>query len=510
MRQESVADYLRQLESLRADGIRVGVAPHSVRACPRDWLEELGRYAESERLPLHVHASEQPREVEECLAEHGCRPIELLARTGCLGPHTTVVHATHADGAELDLLAEATRRVRLPDDRSRPRRRLPAGSSDRPPADRALHRQRLERADRPVRGAARARGHRPPPDRPARNLRGGAAALFGADEGGRSLGLESWPEIEIDLGHESLRGVEKRTCSTRSSPVAAPTSSAPAERDVVDPDCAVQARRLDRDPREDGPGGCARAHGHASPALPDREPHAHRRPPDPPKIAVEPADCEPQIACDVLSPDPCRCGGALPRSRRAVDGGNGENTGTGRRPARCETRRRPAGSCDRGVPCNLQVAQRQHGPLRRKNRSVRGSRRLLEAPVEARVTRAGEQPPQGCGGVLLRPIGPEEPEVVFRLLRRDIRRTGSRPPRSRPGSRSRDPAARAGAPLRSRAGDSGSGRPPEQSASAPRRRIPRLWSTSGSRAPDPDRGRRAPPCATAGRRPRARSPPPVK
>ena len=31
---------------------------------------------------------------------------------------------------------------------------------------------------------------------------------FGADEGARSLGLEEWPEIQIDLGHESLRGVE--------------------------------------------------------------------------------------------------------------------------------------------------------------------------------------------------------------------------------------------------------------------------------------------------------------
>ena len=39
------------------------------------------RYAARERLPLHVHACEQPREIEECLAEHGCRPIELLART---------------------------------------------------------------------------------------------------------------------------------------------------------------------------------------------------------------------------------------------------------------------------------------------------------------------------------------------------------------------------------------------------------------------------------------------
>ena len=105
MRQPSAAAYLAEVEALAAEGIRVGVAPHSVRACPRDWLEEIGRYAEREALTLHVHACEQPREIEECLAEHGCRPIELLARAGCLGERTTVVHATHADGAELDLLA---------------------------------------------------------------------------------------------------------------------------------------------------------------------------------------------------------------------------------------------------------------------------------------------------------------------------------------------------------------------------------------------------------------------
>ena len=113
-RQESVAAYLEQVESLRArDGARIGVAPHSVRACPPDWLEEIGRYAEREQLVLHVHASEQPREVEECLEEHGVRPIELLARSGCLGPRTTVVHATHATEAELDLIAQARARICL-------------------------------------------------------------------------------------------------------------------------------------------------------------------------------------------------------------------------------------------------------------------------------------------------------------------------------------------------------------------------------------------------------------
>src|SRR6476619_1434819 len=106
-RQGSVGEFIEQVEMLRGAGIGVGVAPHSVRACPPDWLEEIGRYAVSEGLPLHIHADEQPKEIEECLAEHGCRPIELLARTGCLTERTTVVHATHADGAELDLLASS-------------------------------------------------------------------------------------------------------------------------------------------------------------------------------------------------------------------------------------------------------------------------------------------------------------------------------------------------------------------------------------------------------------------
>jgi formimidoylglutamate deiminase len=109
--QPSVDAYFRQFEEVREAGIRVGLAPHSVRACPRDWLEEIGRYAGERGLVLHVHADEQPQEIEECVAEHGIRPIELLADTGCLGPQTTVVHATHASERELDLLAEAGSRV---------------------------------------------------------------------------------------------------------------------------------------------------------------------------------------------------------------------------------------------------------------------------------------------------------------------------------------------------------------------------------------------------------------
>jgi formimidoylglutamate deiminase len=208
MRQESPAEYLRQLESLRADGVRVGVAPHSVRACPREWLEEIGRFAAAEQLPLHVHADEQPREIEECLAEHGCRPIELLERTDCLGPHVTVVHATHADGAELDLLAQSGTTVCA----------CPTTESDLAdgflPAARIEHRRiplcigsdsnvRIDPLEelREVEGIARRQTG-------TRGVFSSERLLcFGADEGGRSLGLESWPDIEVDLEHHSLRGV---------------------------------------------------------------------------------------------------------------------------------------------------------------------------------------------------------------------------------------------------------------------------------------------------------------
>ena len=204
MRQESPAEYLRQLESLRADGVRVGLAPHSVRACPREWLEEIGRFAEAERLPLHIHADEQPREIEECLAEHGCRPIELLERTGCLGSHVTVVHATHADGAELDLLASSESHPQgwgrlvdgfLPAARIE-HRRIPICIG----SDSNVRIDPLEEL-REVEGIARRQTG-------TRGVFSTERLLcFGADEGGRSLGLESWPDIEVDTDHDSLRGV---------------------------------------------------------------------------------------------------------------------------------------------------------------------------------------------------------------------------------------------------------------------------------------------------------------
>jgi formimidoylglutamate deiminase len=209
-RQESVTEYLRQLEELRDAGIRVGVAPHSVRACPENWLTELGRYAASEELPLHVHADEQPREILECLDEYGVRPIQLLARAGCLGPHTTVVHATHANGEEFDLVARSGARVCacptteanlgdgfLPVERLCTRAiGMCIGSDSNVRIDPLEELRELE-------GIARRQAGR-------RNVISCESLLsFGSDEGAGALGLDSWPEIEVDLAHQQLEGVDE-------------------------------------------------------------------------------------------------------------------------------------------------------------------------------------------------------------------------------------------------------------------------------------------------------------
>ncbi len=102
----SVDAYLARVEELRQRGVLIGVAPHSVRAVPENWFRTIADYSRAHDLPLHVHADEQVAEIEQCRAATGSRPIDLLDRYGALGPHTTIVHATHADDYEIALLAQ--------------------------------------------------------------------------------------------------------------------------------------------------------------------------------------------------------------------------------------------------------------------------------------------------------------------------------------------------------------------------------------------------------------------
>jgi formimidoylglutamate deiminase len=106
----SFEPFARSVESLRAHVgddpfVRIGAAPHSVRALPKAWLARLPELGE---LPLHMHVAEQPAELAACVAEHGRRPVELLSDLGLLHERFTAVHAVHLSPHEVAALRHAT------------------------------------------------------------------------------------------------------------------------------------------------------------------------------------------------------------------------------------------------------------------------------------------------------------------------------------------------------------------------------------------------------------------
>ena len=83
---------------------RAGAAIHSVRAVPSDQMHPVVAWARQAGAPLHAHMSEQRAENEACQAFYGVSPTRLLYDEDVLGPRTTMVHATHVDPADLELL----------------------------------------------------------------------------------------------------------------------------------------------------------------------------------------------------------------------------------------------------------------------------------------------------------------------------------------------------------------------------------------------------------------------
>lgn len=102
----STASMLRLLERLKplceAPGLRLGVAPHSLRAVPPEALCDLlaGIAALDARAPIHIHIAEQVQEVDDCIAWSGQRPVAWLLDHAPVDARWCLVHATHMDADE--------------------------------------------------------------------------------------------------------------------------------------------------------------------------------------------------------------------------------------------------------------------------------------------------------------------------------------------------------------------------------------------------------------------------
>jgi formimidoylglutamate deiminase len=212
-----VETFLGRVDALRAwaatrgdDRVAVGVAAHSVRAVPAAWLEAIGAYAREHDLVLHVHAHEQGRELEECDAEHGCTPVELLLRCGFLGPSTSVIHGIHVSERDVDVLSETgtivvscpTTEGNLGDGFLPALRYRDAGVRLAIGSDSQVRVDPFEEVRELETGARRERQTR-------HALLAAAGDLWGelVSNGCASLGLREAGTVAIDLDHPDLRGV---------------------------------------------------------------------------------------------------------------------------------------------------------------------------------------------------------------------------------------------------------------------------------------------------------------
>ena len=102
----STDSMLRLLDRLRpecdAQGARLGLAPHSLRAVPPESLSEVlrGLNALDASAPIHIHIAEQTAEVDACLAWSGQRPVDWLLDHVPVDKRWCLVHATHLSASE--------------------------------------------------------------------------------------------------------------------------------------------------------------------------------------------------------------------------------------------------------------------------------------------------------------------------------------------------------------------------------------------------------------------------
>lgn len=104
--------FLAMVETLsrrhrRDPQVRVGIAPHSLRAVPPDPLREtvVAVTALDRSAPIHIHAAEQTKEVDNCIAWSGKRPVEWLLANAAVDQRWCLIHCTHMTADETRALA---------------------------------------------------------------------------------------------------------------------------------------------------------------------------------------------------------------------------------------------------------------------------------------------------------------------------------------------------------------------------------------------------------------------
>jgi formimidoylglutamate deiminase len=105
--------FLEIVSALHSDhkddaNVRIGIAPHSLRAVTPELLGDVlaGLDALDNTSPIHIHIAEQTKEVDDCLAWSGKRPVQWLLENMDVNSRWCLIHATHMTDVETDEFAK--------------------------------------------------------------------------------------------------------------------------------------------------------------------------------------------------------------------------------------------------------------------------------------------------------------------------------------------------------------------------------------------------------------------
>lgn len=107
---QSTDAFLAHFERARVSAtsaVNVGIGAHSLRAVRQESLQQIAQVAAESFIPMHIHIAEQQREVDECVAVHGQRPVQWLLENFEVAKNWCLVHATHMDADEIKALAQS-------------------------------------------------------------------------------------------------------------------------------------------------------------------------------------------------------------------------------------------------------------------------------------------------------------------------------------------------------------------------------------------------------------------
>jgi len=98
---QNLASHIRNLKNPR---IKAAVGPHAIYTVSKEGLEWCAEFAREHKTGIHIHLSETEKEVNDCIARYGKRPVALLEEYGILTPNTIAAHCCWLDKAECRFL----------------------------------------------------------------------------------------------------------------------------------------------------------------------------------------------------------------------------------------------------------------------------------------------------------------------------------------------------------------------------------------------------------------------